>query len=315
MFSQEQMAALTAMMDKQRQNEEAARAALQGQVDALTIQLQVAQTTAQTAQAVGTPVQTEPRRVPDQRLGRPDAFAGTGKHPELDWQDFSFKAIAYFGLESALSTQGLMEMDKPGAPEQALGMYAVEEQDAAKRIYFGLVMLTKHHALRIVRQVRDNNGYEAFRRLSVRYNPQSGGRNLGRLGHILKPDLAGDVNTLLDRLVSWEQEIHDYESASSEALGNSVKVSVLMQHVPEPARVHLSLNVKDGTTYAEVRRILDGFLTASRDWTTAPTIGAAPGTPAAAGGHAPMEVDALKGGMGKGKGKDPWTQNDPWKKG
>ena len=200
---------------------------------------------ATTAAAAG----AQPRLGPDERLGRPNVFSGAGAQAETEWSDFSFKAQAYFGLEGQDTAMRLKAMEEREAPAQVMADYNDVGQQLAVKVYFGLVMLTSHQALRVVKTVTDSNGFEAYRRLSQRFNPASGGRTLGRLSRILRPDLGGDAATLLDKLTAWEQEIHEYDAVARDRLGDQIKTSILLQNVPEAIRVHLTLSVTDTTPY------------------------------------------------------------------
>eukprot|EP00971_Amphidinium_carterae_P176678 3502797-Amphidinium_carterae.1 len=56
--------------------------------------------------------------------------------------------------------------------------YVDEKKREAVSLYFRLVVLTDKTALGIVKQVGNQDSFEAYRRLAIRYAPRTLGRNL-----------------------------------------------------------------------------------------------------------------------------------------
>ena len=148
-----------------------------------------------------------------------------------------------------------------------------------------LVMLTSESALRIVQSVTDNNGVEALRRLTRRFNPVTQGRVLSILNAILQVDLMGDESQLMDRIVQWEQKINEFEQLSREILPDIIKRAIITERAPAQVKTHLLVNAQTLASYSLVRAAVESFVTAGRQW---------------GNGSQPMEVDAL---YGKGKSK------------
>ena len=65
-------------------------------------------------------------------------------------------------------------------------------------------MLTIGTAVTIVRTVRDNSGYEAYRLFRQRLEPENYGKHLTSLTQILKFDFGSNPSEFLDKLIEWE---------------------------------------------------------------------------------------------------------------
>ena len=99
----------------------------------------------------------------------------------------------------------------------------------ARKVHFGLTMLTEGTSLTIVDREKDKNGFRAYSKLASRWDPTSRGRNLSSLNQLLKWDFGSGRNKMLDSLTSWEKSIERWELRSGESLQDSVKQSVITE--------------------------------------------------------------------------------------
>eukprot|EP00971_Amphidinium_carterae_P173896 3447064-Amphidinium_carterae.1 len=90
-------------------------------------------------------------------------------------------------------------------------LYVDEKKREAVSLYFRLVVLTDKTALGIVKQVGNQDGFEAYRRLAIRYAPRTLGRNLTRRTSIIDHDFGSDESQMLDKIASWERQIEEHE--------------------------------------------------------------------------------------------------------
>ena len=79
-------------------------------------------------------------------------------------------------------------------------------------------MLTTGKAATIVRTVRDNNGYEAYRLLRQHFEPENYGKHLTSLTQILKFDVGSNPSQFLDKLIEWEGLTDKYEQEKVETI-------------------------------------------------------------------------------------------------
>ena len=93
---------------------------------------------------------------------------------------------------------------------------------AAVGVHHILVMLCVGRALEIVKRVRTNSGYEAWRELRHENEPRVGGRMAGMLQQILMPKFSSNLQEFL---AEWERMVDVYEMQSGEALADKIKIA------------------------------------------------------------------------------------------
>eukprot|EP00971_Amphidinium_carterae_P064499 1277709-Amphidinium_carterae.1 len=126
-------------------------------------------------------------RVDPLRLGKPPVFTGD----EAAYEDWAFKLKTFMGQESTTAVQWMREMENsPDALD--FDLYVEEKKKEAVALYFRLVVLTDKTVLGIVKQIVNQDGFEAYCRSAVRYAPRTIGRNLTRLTSIIDHDFGTD---------------------------------------------------------------------------------------------------------------------------
>ena len=88
-------------------------------------------------------------------------------------------------------------------------------------LYFHLTMYTEGTPLGVVRKVQNNDGFEAYRRLSYQYNPQTLGGQLSKLMKIVEFDFGHD--DFLDRLAAFELMIEEYQAAGRDTVSDKLR--------------------------------------------------------------------------------------------
>ena len=104
-------------------------------------------------------------------------------------------------------------------------------QQASNDVYFSLVMLTTGKAATIVRTVRDNNGYEAYRFL------ENYGKHVTSLTQILKLDFGSNPSEFLDKLIEWEGLTDKYEQETLETISKNLLCAIVVEKAPETIRM------------------------------------------------------------------------------
>ena len=141
-----------------------------------------------------------------------------------------------------------------------------EQTQVSRNLYLILVIVTEKAALRIVQAVHDSNGAEALRLLHRRYNPLTQGRMLVKLNEVLQVDVGTDERTYMDKVVQWEQQIHEFETMSRETLPGVVKRAIITERSPSAIRTHLLVSAQTWTRYATVRAVIEAFLAVVWKW-------------------------------------------------
>ena len=248
----------------------------------------------------------------DLRLGKPSGFSGD----EAKFDDWDMKFRAWIGCTDRAIAVELLTSKQSDIP---LVMTAMEKdaQQRASKVYFSLIMLCEDSALRIVRSTSGDNGYEAYRLLSRRFDPRSKSRSLARLNAILTYEFGAKPDEVLDKILGWERCIGDYERDSKETVGDSLKSAVLVGKLPMGIRTHVLLHPTATQDYQSLRGLIESYILSGRRWEEMAGTG---GTSKAASAKAlqdqsaPMEVDMIKG-KGKGKGKKGKGKGKKGKKG
>ncbi len=187
---------------------------------------------------------------------------------DADFGDWEHGLMAYFGALDPDIPERLEECAKMNH-DVDMAMLQPYRQKESKQIYYVLSMLCKKKALKILRKVkRTQNGYEGWRRLWLRYRPESGGRELVLHESVLYPNFPTDTEEFEDALMEWENDIDEYEDASGEEISDKTRISIISRNAPEPLRGHLRLNTGTYKTYEEVKTAILKFLVNSNSCVT-----------------------------------------------
>ena len=185
---------------------------------------------------------------------------------------------------------------------EAMGGQVVDAHDLdevtltlSRQLYYMLVMLTTDDAQRLIGNVEQGNGAEAWRRLCWEYEPDVRVRHGAVLHALLRREFGKDPNSdLAVEIESFERDVRRYEEQSGKVLDQDVKISVLIGGMLNvKVRDHLELNAARLDTYQQLRAEILNFAVAKRTWTQDV--------------DDPMVIGAVKDGKGKtskGKGKD-----------
>ena len=139
-----------------------------------------------------------------------------------------------------------------------------------------------------MKNVQAQNGLEAWRQLSVRYNPYTKGRSIAKLTEILSWNFGGE-SEFQDKFTEWESVVEEWESYSQELLADSIKSAVLAERAPKVAAEQVRLNSDKLDTYKKIRQCAIDYVVSKNT------------------GPMPMEVNALNKGW--------WTKGKKGKKG
>jgi hypothetical protein len=140
-------------------------------------------------------------------------------------------------------------------------------------------MMTKRKCQHIVRSVANQNGFEAYRLLTLEYEPRVMQRRLALLMELHNLQL-GSEDEVWDKLVAWEHRIVEYERTSGRKLDEETRLALVVDRCTEALKRHLQLNsqmLQQGG-YEMLRNVIKSYVQARRSWDN---------------GTRPMEVDAL----------------------
>jgi len=163
----------------------------------------------------------------DMKKVQPPQFSGRPS----DWQEFRFR------LWILMEVVGIAAFMKMAEDRGTLGEVTVEEQHEtvqarSRLLYLLLSQRLGGKALTILRGVHHANGLEAWRRLTLEYEPRIVARSTAMLTGILIPkwrDVA--VGDFMEAILQWEKRVEDYDDVTGLPLGDAVKVAVVTQYV------------------------------------------------------------------------------------
>ena len=110
-----------------------------------------------------------------------------------------------------------------------------------RHIWHLLLTKCEGKAIELTRSAGTGHGLEAWRLLKQEYEGMEGGRPTGMLRFILNPKDRWQADKeaghdLMHSLVQWDNLIMDYTQQSGEPITENIKVSTLLEHLPDPFR-------------------------------------------------------------------------------
>ena len=251
------------------------------------------------------------------RIEPPAKFQGGSKD---NYEDFEKRLRTYLGLTDAKYPKLLRWVVQQGMPitKETMTAYLTAERATEEQmnmvlqqlnpfLYYTLVSVTEGPAYTIIEQVEEENGYEAYRQLNIRYAKTKMQTAIMRMAAII--NIKCHDSTFENSFAEWEGEIHKLETAlrprtvtpdtppDAGKLADAIKIGILIAGTTGKIHDHLCLSLTEVSTYDDARDIVVNYLK-SRQLTTTSKKAEKPTW---------MEVDAITSAYkgGKGKGKDP----------
>ena len=224
-----------------------------------------------------------------EKLGKPDFFT-PGK---TDFQSWDFHFLGYLGTASP-TLRMCAETSKRATSTIPLPSDAAELEDC-RLLYFALSQLLKGASLKLVRQVEEDNGREAYRLFASRYGSRDYSGALAILQNIITYKFPTEIEKFEESLSDFILMVHEYdEHPETTVLDTDTKKAVLLANSPEPLKTHLQLNATT-LSWEDILTQIESYLRTKRVCILHKT---KPRDPNA------MEVDAVwKGKKGGKKGK------------
>ena len=177
----------------------------------------------------------------------------------------------------------------------------------------------KHRALRLVRGVSDQNGYETWRVLMKDMQPSTRQRSLALVQSLNKVKFES-TKSVSEQLPQFEMMIREYERTSNSTYPDDLKVAAVLSALPASLKTSLQMVITDSTTYEDIKSKIELYEQVTTQWYAESSL-QMPVRAQGADEAVPMEVDAvwMKGGKkgkdGKGKSKKGTKGKDGQSKG
>ena len=188
------------------------------------------------------------------------------------------------------------------------GNYELDEMtDETKaqpiRLYSLLISYLRNRPLKLVRHMKQENGFEAWQRLLREMQPVTRARSLALLTQLSRVQFA-EGKSISEQLPVYESIVTEYERISGHTYGDDNKVASILQAVPAHLRSHLQLWITNSTTYEQLKnKVMElEALATKRDSSNSLSLP----TRMPLDEAVPMEVDNIQKGKkgGKSKSKD-----------
>ena len=313
-----QMQQLTLQLGSQQQELGNTRAALEQQTQATNAALSVAQAAIAQLTASNQPTQAvdSTRKPLNPKLVKaPEPFLGT----EADWERFKFGFTSWIGTVDPEYPQLLKEA---ASQAEEIDSDPIEMTDQAEgfctdlfAILVGLCQAGEIPAMAML--VPERNGFELWRRVHARYEPENKHKPFAWLRALSNPTFPTKESLWQRGLEEWEGEIAKYEREYMKTFDADLKLAILSEVAPKALAPQIAMNSASLSTYKTLREFIVQYLKSKNLWrrSAGTTFGSASASSAPYSGPAPMEIGAVdvadakphkgketKGGKGGKKG-------------
>ena len=234
-------------------------------------------------------------------LKTPDIFKPDTRDNELkQWSDWKFSFENYVkGIDPGMA-HGMRLVE-----ENLNGSYELDEMtDDTKAssicLYSLLISYLRNRPLKLIRHMKQENGYEAWQRLLREMQPVTRARSLALFTQLSRVQFA-EGKSISEQLPLYESIVNEYERISGHDYADDAKVASILQAVPAHLRAHLQLWITDSTTYEQLKNKVMELEALATRWDSSNSLSLL--TRLGMDDAVPMEVDYIRGDKGKKGGK------------
>ena len=143
----------------------------------------------------------------------------------------------------------------------------------------------------MVREVPEQNGYEAYRCLVMRYGSRDAHGETTLLIKVMNFNF-GDIEAMESKFEEFNLLVKEHDDISGiDNIPDTIKRAILVARAPEPLRTHLQLNSQSYATFLDMRKAINQYLRARKGFKLKERE------------DDPMEVDLVHKESSKDKGK------------
>ena len=250
-------------------------------------------------------------------LPKPEAFSAPTREQEHTlWPNWVWGFRQYMGALDINFTSEMDFVEKNLSAPLPMSMQTSAQQQRARQVYAMLASLIRGRGYLVVKQCETGNGYEALRQLMAMFAPKSQGRSLGILTAITQVPAFKQNEALLPQVLELERVFEEYESASSEAIQESVKTALLLRCLPNATKNQIFASLPENASYSEVREACLRMGRQHFKWQSVSYFHSVPQALPSQGEAVPMEIDVVSryfksAGKGKQGGKPKGTFKGP----
>ena len=181
--------------------------------------------------------------------------SSTSAEDQSAWSDFAFCFKQWLFFADPLFEPDFKHIeDSPGAAVTFLENPAgLATKERSRKLYLILGGILKNRPLKILRQVQQQNGLEAWRQLSALYVPRTKGRSLALLNAVMQFPVMSKDKTMLEQILLLERVSDEYTKAAGQQVAPDILLSTLVRILPRDVQRHVQLTMSEDATYAQIR--------------------------------------------------------------
>ena len=226
---------------------------------------------------------------------QPDIFDPKDLEQELtQWGDWAFRFKAFMMIQDPRFNEDLAECEVATA-FVAFNEYAPDRKERAVRLYAMLASYLRGRPLKLLRSVKDSNGFAVWRQLRDELAPRTRPRTLALAQALTRFPAYKEGTSILEYILTYERLVRDYESISANAYAEDLKIGTLLSGLPSEMRRFLQMQVTDSASYESLRERVLQYERSSSSWSADHVLRSlGVDRPQGSDGPVPMEVDRLE---------------------
>ena len=167
----------------------------------------------------------------ERHFRRVDKFDGKG-----NWREFSFQFKTAVGMVNPRARELLDEIQKAGksADMDAIFLEDAEEQvgKMGSELYAMLTSLVTGEAMTVVRGVLGGDGWQAWSRLSIRFDPRTPAKALISMLAVMSPKKVKEIRHLASAIEEWEAKVKALNVEHDIEVDEKIQVAILTSLCP-----------------------------------------------------------------------------------
>ena len=141
-----------------------------------------------------------------------------------------------------------------------------EDREMNCNLYYILAQLTEGEAFDVVKNVGNQNGGEAWRKLCRRFSGKTRGKRLHMIRKSVNPPKIKKLSEVMGMIEKWEICVRRLLVDFKEELSHGLKIGILLEMMPGDVAEHLSQKVADDDKYENVKEMVLRYVEMKADF-------------------------------------------------
>ena len=141
-----------------------------------------------------------------------------------------------------------------------------EDQELNYNLYYILAQLCEGEAFDVVKNVPDQNGAEAYRKLCRRFLGKTRGKRLHLIRKGVNPPKIKKLSEVMGAIEKWEINVRRLQTDFKEEMSNGLKTGILLEMLPVDVAEHMAQKVADDDKYEEVKEQVLRYVETKADY-------------------------------------------------